>query len=116
MSRSDDVAWDVAPIAAAVPAVSFIGLAATITGPIDAVRLFDDRGAIALEIGTHTGTVVASRLDELRVRLDGIFPGQVRLETRRGDGCTWASLRMPSSPRIVAGADEESPVLALAAR
>jgi signal transduction histidine kinase len=112
---SADATWDVAPIGAAVPAVSFIGLAATVAGAIDAVRVFDDRGAIALEIGTRGGTVAPDRLDELRLRLDGLFPGQVHVETRLGDGCMWAWLRMPSSPRV-SGADEESAVLVLAAR
>ena len=115
VSQSDDVAWDVAPIDAAVPAVSFIGLAATIAGGIDSVRLTDDHGTIGLEIGTRGGTVSPDRLGELRLRLDGIFPGKARVETRRADGCTMACLRVPYSPRV-AGADEESAVLALAAR
>ena len=113
--RSDAVAWDVAPIDASVPAVSFIGLAATIAGAIDAVRLADEHGAIRLEIGTRTRAVAPDRLDELQLRLDGIFPGQVCLETRHADGCTWVCLRVPCSPRV-AGAEEDSAVLALATR
>jgi hypothetical protein len=115
VSQSADAVWDVAPIDAAVPAVGFIGLAATIAGAIDSVRLADDHGTIGLDIGTHTGAVVPDRLDELRLRLDGIFPGQVRVETRHADRCCWACLRVPYSPRT-AGADEDSAVLALAAR